>query len=417
MRPDLISHEFPIRGAHMRYSRDRLPIPGTDRYASPVLYEMDHFTDADTTNLTAHTPDVGGAWAAWLGAFTVVSNAATSQSTGSARYVKNTCISDGLIVCRFKCGAANGNYAPGIIFRGTDANHWFEVYIGGDGTITLYKYSSGFTSLGTHAWTNDANWHTVRVTMAGTSVTIQIDSDAPWTVTGLANTVYMGCYHGIAGWKYSTASDQLDDFQIFGDVIPPFPGQYQRANWAEDFGGADTTRLNTRGWTEENGTWTCQSAKGQQALTASPVTGYLATRDVGMTDVALEMKVTTPAASGFVTGFNFRTQDLNHFIELELNNNTAYNGWSGFGCWYYVTASTSFVPIMQRYFTPASNTTYTLRLRTRGSLIIAECVEAGLQMIGSSTQFATGTKVGLFEARNINNPNVNTYDNFIVRIP
>lgn len=161
-------------------------------------------------------------------------------------------------------------------------------------------------------------------------------------------------------------------------------------------------------WQAENGNWLMQGGSIVQTDTAAPVTGYLATVDAA-SDFALTVTITTPPAGYFITGVCFRVQDLTHFVEVELNNSPAYNGWAGFGCWSYSNSGV-FQPIVTHYLTPANDTTYTLRLSVLDTLIVAEC--AGVVMAGTSALYRTSTRVGLFEARDTLRYEPPRYTNF-----
>lgn len=410
-----IAHAASQRDAHRRRTRG-LTVPGTAQDAGIATRITDSFTNADATNLTAHVPQSGGGfWTARAGTMTIQSNVAVAGSA-TAEYVQTTIHSDGEVSCAFKCGAANSSFEPCILFRGSDATHYLLASFSGGGNVRLYERAGSFTTLDTTTWTPDTNWHTARVTFYDDDIRIYLDGAEVLQYTALDEI--RGTDVGIRGFKSGSPADSFDDFQFTspaGAVAPLFPAQYTRTNWADDFGAADGTNLEARGWTALNGTWTCEEGSAEQADADAPVTGYLVARDVGVADVALEMQVTLPSSGYAITGFHFRTQDIDHFIELEYNNSPAYNGHSGFGCWYYNDDGV-FRPIMMRYFQPQGGATYTTRLRTRGDLIIAECVEAGLTMVGTCSLFPTATKVGLFEARDEARPNPNFYDKFVVRI-
>lgn len=413
MQTDLVSYEHPLRFSHNRKSRD-LTIPYSSKYASLKNYHVNRFTDLDGRNLTAYTPDFGSGWTSWTGNINIYSNVAVVKSAVS-RYVINTELSDCVITARFKCGNNNGNYAPGIIFKGSSPTYYPYLYISGDGNLQIWYYNGFgyYLSTGT-TWAADANWHTVVLKCSGTTITTTIDNGTPWIVTDFVMT-YHGTYCGISGWMYGGLSDSFDDFVVSGTSFPIFPSNYNKMLWSDSFESLDNTHLSTRGWTETTGSWVCSSGSAIQTLTSMPTCGYIATKDIGLKEYALETKITTPSTGYFITGLAFRFIDINNFIELEINNSPTYTGFCGFGCWYF--NGVQFYQIMSRYLLPQNNTVYTIRLKVQGNKIFAELVEIGLRMIGSSTLYASGSKVGLFEARDASRPNANTYDNFKIYIP
>jgi hypothetical protein len=380
----------------------------------PQEITLDTFTGTDGTNLTAHTMDSGDAWTAWAGSITIQSNRAVAQS-GSNDYVTDIGTAQAKVVCKFQCAAANANQAASIILRGTDSTHYLIAYFSGDGNGVLYwRHSGSFDSLGTFVWAADASEHTATILCKGTTITVQIDSQTTMTFANITRQAG-GTFFGLRGFVTGADKDSWDDFTIYTDrVVDAFPAPFPFNALTDNFTQADGTGLDTFGWTEDTGVWEVNTNKARQTGAASPANGYIVERDVGYSDVGLEVAVTTPAAAGFICGLAFRLQDKNNYLEFELNTNLGVSATGGgVGIW-YTNNSGAYVLLAESYFVPANSTTYTLRVRAKGTLIIAEIVSPALRL-ECETTFLTGTKVGLFEARNASPlTNDNTYDDFKV---
>jgi len=399
------------------YRRERVPgmIAGLALPNPTVLAAYDTFTDTDTTNLTAHTLDSGGTWSSVTGNITVVSNKAVAQSATS-EVNKNVGYHDFILTCNITCGGATSAFAPGITFRGIDGTHYLYAYFSGDGNGILYKKSNTtLTTLGTFIWAADTSEHAIKITAIGDIVTIQVDSGMIWTF--VVKEMSGGTFIGLRGFVSAGNKDKWDDFRVTGYTnttrLDTFPSPLPFNTLTDNFTQADTTRLNTFGWTEDTGQWQVTSNKAGQSLTSSPTNAYVVSRDIGFSDVGLEVAITTPASGGFICGLVFRMQDKNNYIDCELNTNNGVTGTGkGFAIW-YTNNSGTYVELASTHIIPAVATTYTMRVRAVGELITAELVESGLSLQCKSRIFLNATRVGLFEARNASPlTNASAYDNF-----
>jgi hypothetical protein len=356
--------------------------------------------------------DAGSGWSAVTGSITVQGNQAQCQS-GTNDYQTVGAYHNIKLVCDIKCGEATANCAPSIIFRGTASNRYLFAYFSGDGNGVLYYRNGGsFNQIGTFLWAADTSWHTVTITAIGTTITIQIDSGMVWTFANI--TVQAGGLNcGIRGFINGGNKDMFDGFHVYGDPTEDdFPGTLFPNNVLTDnFTYADTTRLNTFGWTEDVGTWQVDTNKAKQTLTSSPTNGYVVEQDFGIYDLAVEVKITTPASGGSICGILFRSQDKDNYIEVELNTSNAPT--KGFALW-YTNNSGVFTEIASADFTPATSTTYTFRIWAKGNVIKAHLVEANLIILGYCDMFLKATRAGLFEARDGTRINPNLYDDYKV---
>lgn len=388
-----------------------LPYPTAAPPPPDTVLLDDSLTGSDGTDLTAHTPEVGGPWVNWGGSLQLSGNVALVVTDGTR--VADTGRADVTITARIKCGAANGNFAPTVILRGTDSTHYLMVYFSGDGNLQLYwRRDATFELLATTTWSADASWHDVVVATDGTDIAVTIDGGAPWDTWSLQQAA--GTFHGIRGFKVAANADSFDDVLVEAVASPTtYPGPYVTSLLTEDFNESNGTTLASLGFTEGNGAWTCQSNQAEQADVDGDANGYTVYDDVVEAEVALECKITTPSSGQFITGLAFRIQDATHFIEVELNTSTTYTPNKGFGCW-YTNGGVTFIEVVTSPFVPVVNTTYTVRVTLIGTRVICEVVEAGLRMEGDTAMFQTETEHGLFEYRDATRPNANHYNDLVI---
>ena len=288
------------------------------------------------------------------------------------------------------------------------------VYMSGDGNGQLiYRNGGSFTTLASFLWNADTNWHTLTITAVGTIITIQIDSLDPMVFANIT-TQAGGTYCGIRGFTLAGNKDAFDNFNVYSDYDETaFPSSvFPTTLYTGTFTQSNGTRWNTFGWTEETGVWVVESNKGLQTGTSSPTNGYVADRHItGTYNAAIECKITTPSAGGSICGVAFRLADKNNYVEVELN--TANAPTKGFALW-YTNNSGSFTEIASVDFTPATNTTYTFRVKFYDRFIIAQLVEADLVIAGYCDMFKESSTIGIFEARDGVRINPNLYDDFFV---
>lgn len=386
-----------------------VPYPSGVTPPTPNTLLQDAFVGTNGTDLASHTPDVGGPWVNWGGSIQIQSDTAKIITDGT--YVADCGQAEISIAARIKCGAANGNFAPTVVFRGTDSTHYLIIYFSGDGNLQLYWRNGSFSLIDTTTWSADANWHDVVVATDGTNITVTIDGGAPWNTACLQQAA--GTFCGIRGFTSGGNSDSFESIEVTGFTPSVFPAPFSTPIDSENFNQANGTTLASLGWTEGNGTWTCESNQAEQALTGAPVNGYTAYRNEATGDCAIEATFVTASSGQLIGGLCFRVQDSSHYIELELNTSGAYSPQKGFGCWYF-NGGVSYAELMTSAFVPAANTAYTLRVTLSGTRIICECVEAGLRMECDSSQFQTETEHGLFEYRDGTRLNPNHWDDFVV---
>jgi hypothetical protein len=162
-----------------------------------VTSVSDTFTGTDGTAITAHTPDVGGAWSACQGASpTLQSNRVQMEQTaGDSRALVGTTMPDAdyevsmdLIwvgaTCDAKLGVMGRNNND-VQCRGLEYEAWYDCANNRYELIVV----SGFnpTSLGTFAATyTQGQTHSLKLDMNGTTISLYVDGTSQISVTNSA---------------------------------------------------------------------------------------------------------------------------------------------------------------------------------------------------------------------------------------
>lgn len=373
------------------------------------------FTASNGTSVDSFALTVGGTIDVVSGTMEIQGNAAIVTS-GSADAIVYTKYGAGRVGFLFKCGAANGNFAPSLIFGGVQTDRYMMAYFSGDGALQIYRRNVGtFTAVETGSWSADASWHLGEVEFYEGAVEVFIDGVSALTYTMDEANDWFGTIIGFRGFTFGSDEDAFDDFTF---TVPgemewqDYPGELG-AGFTDDFGDANGTSLTTTGWSNQLGTWTTQGGVAVNGTSAGATSGYTVVYDTGETDHGAEVVVHTHASDDFIPGIAARWVDADHFVEGELNSRPGYSGYAGSGVWWY--DGTIFHPIMTNYLVPTHDTSYTLRMWTRGDYIFYEVVEAGIQMAAKFSQYPTATKVGLFEANSTGDGiGGNTFNDFEV---
>lgn len=146
------------------------PFP-SEAVATPSQLFYDQFIGTNGTNLTAHTPDVGNAWAAAFGTMTIQSNAA--YATSGAYYVADMGQANMVITARLQLDSGN---SVGVIARYTDlSNYWF--FYARTGLAILYERTSGSSinrASGDPACST-STWYDVVFTLNGSSISATLN--------------------------------------------------------------------------------------------------------------------------------------------------------------------------------------------------------------------------------------------------
>jgi len=113
--------------------------------ATDVQPVVDTFTDADTTDLEAHTPDtdrVGGGWSHIVGGYTINSNAVKGDTNNGPTACIDTGTANYLIDVNLTMGSSGGG--PSLGFRYQDINNYF-IYqlLDASNLVRIGEYVSG----------------------------------------------------------------------------------------------------------------------------------------------------------------------------------------------------------------------------------------------------------------------------------
>lgn len=164
---------------------DRTAIETTDSATTIRLdYVHDAFTDADDTNLAAHSPDTdaeGGGWGLAQGTYEI-------QSDRAARNVTTADVTDGISidagvaehVLRAKVRTGTSTGPAGVTTRAADQNNHFWAGINSDlDTLLIIERTSGSATIvesAAHAFSAETTFD-LKVTTTATSITIEVDGE------------------------------------------------------------------------------------------------------------------------------------------------------------------------------------------------------------------------------------------------
>jgi hypothetical protein len=176
---------------------------------------LDNFVDADGTNLTAHSMNVGPGWAALNGSsYTIQSNRARSNDTNDNEMAADAGRSD--VTVSMIVNLMTSTRSAGILFRGnTNASAWIFI-IGNNATdLQLWEITAGptFTQRGSYAVSLAANTdYTLAVVLSGPSISCRIDGveRIVFSSASMQGQTKFGMYLGGGG----LGAVNFDNFQV-----------------------------------------------------------------------------------------------------------------------------------------------------------------------------------------------------------
>lgn len=199
------------------YARDILGRTGSDsvtieRDADEALV-YDTFTDANSTALSSHTPDiapVGASWALDAAGLAINTNRVVNTIDAFRYGVIDSGASDATITAKLTLGTIAGRYA-GFIFRYIDANNYWQAQIDAFGdTILIAELTAGSGTIrATESVTLGAGPHDAVVTLNGTSIQVTVNGV---TASYTSSQHQAATKHGIL--LRSNAAGSVDDFKV-----------------------------------------------------------------------------------------------------------------------------------------------------------------------------------------------------------
>jgi hypothetical protein len=134
--------------AVMRFSTSKIeqPLRAGIRFSTAIETEsalfLDTFTDADATDITAHTPDSGGMWSEPVGHQEISGNQLTSTYIAQGFCLIDVGVSDCTVSAEF--WAYPGGY-PGIVFRAADWWHCWILRVTGSSSLEIVEFNGTFS--------------------------------------------------------------------------------------------------------------------------------------------------------------------------------------------------------------------------------------------------------------------------------
>ncbi len=189
----------------------QLPLLGAGGAAgSPTVLLKDTFTDADGTNLTAHTMDVGPGWTVYAGSWDIRGDKTEiTSSTGGNAAAADAGHSDATV----QADVTPGNNSCGILFRLTDANnYWWAESDNNAQAFRLVEWNAGSViNRGQVAVTlNGGTTYTVQAVLSGSTITVTLDGGNMITYSS-ATFNQTATKHGL--WSFEQTGDTHDNFQ------------------------------------------------------------------------------------------------------------------------------------------------------------------------------------------------------------
>jgi hypothetical protein len=158
---------------------------------------IDTFTESSTTDLSAHTPDVGGAWAPVTGLSSPISVLSTGYATGSTSAARNAAAPPSAdysvtVICRV---GATGQFVGPIARASASAQTFYQAYID-SGFLYVAKYVAGnWGLLGSAAFSMAVNTdYAVTITVSGTSISASVGATTagPFTDSSITDAGFAG---------------------------------------------------------------------------------------------------------------------------------------------------------------------------------------------------------------------------------
>lgn len=178
---------------------------------------QDSFTDTDSTNLDAHTPDVdvvGGGWAEVIGTdWTIQSNHAEAGTLDATAAI-DCGEADLNLSCEADSNALSAaqNQSAGLCARLSDSSNFWAIIINDNGnTFRIAEKNAGaYTTRASASVTiTGGTYYTITAQLDGQTITAQLD-DANEISYGSAALNETATVHGIKLRRGST--DRIDDF-------------------------------------------------------------------------------------------------------------------------------------------------------------------------------------------------------------
>jgi hypothetical protein len=201
----------------MRHARRRVctaPAGGT------TTYLLDHFTDANGTQLTSHTMDTGPGWTQYEGTAancTIISNQAdlpdNPDTLASDAGGGHSDVTESVKAIVQGGNVGNGDQF-GLVGRLTDANNYWLLMLDGNGNWVIYEKSGGsFTSRASTTLTVSSGTFTLQGVYSGATITATVNGAHSINYSS-ATSNQTATKFGLRSVNSSGAHEKFDDFQV-----------------------------------------------------------------------------------------------------------------------------------------------------------------------------------------------------------
>jgi len=158
-------------------------VQSSEYFANADSLIYDTYTDANGTNVTSHTPQIGGSYTASDANWQIQSNTLRRGAAGSGQptAVLNGGTTDGVVEGTVTPGGSGGS---GLVFRFYDNNNFYYVRVFGGTTLGIFKYVAGSVSgVGTTATVSAAGQWSARIELVGTTIRVFLNGATTPTLT------------------------------------------------------------------------------------------------------------------------------------------------------------------------------------------------------------------------------------------
>jgi len=193
---------------------DNVLKPDSDKSAILQPVHLDAFTDTNGTNITAHTPDVGGA-------ATVLSGGADIQ--GGQFNVTSTTGTDNCMITwpavadgYFEIVVKQAIGRDGIVFRSTDVLNFWLAHLTAT-TLQIYDVQAGVFTLRSSVAITKASGDKITVSTEGNVITAFLNDTQTITFTSAFNNTAT-----LAGIRSQDIGDKMDNFAIYNRTDPQY---------------------------------------------------------------------------------------------------------------------------------------------------------------------------------------------------
>jgi hypothetical protein len=179
--------------------------------ADSLIY--DTYTDANSTLVTSHTPEIGGSYTASDANWNIQSNTLRRSAAGSGQPTAtlNAGVADGVVEGTVTPGGSGGS---GLVFRFVDNSNFYYVRVFGGNTLGIFKYVAGVVSgVGTTASVTAPGQWTARIELVGTTIRVFLNGATTPTLSATDSS-----FPTATGYGFHAATGDTPTSAVFDNL-------------------------------------------------------------------------------------------------------------------------------------------------------------------------------------------------------